>query len=135
MRLGSTKVYVIYGLRATQLRIQRNIAAVATLCPRAGARAVDLGEPSVYQGGQSLKLSTKTTVFKRVILLINGAKHVDWRGQAPWSPIGAGPALSALTQRAQATNPRPPASIAMSLQTELTGRYATNLAKQKHVYQ
>ena len=39
---------------------------------RAGARAIDLGGPSVYRGGggggggQSLKLSTKAAVFKRV---------------------------------------------------------------------
>ena len=40
---------------------------------RAGPRAVDLGEPSVYQGGgQSLKFSTKTAVFKIVSLLIGG---------------------------------------------------------------
>ena len=38
---------------------------------------------------------------------------------------------------ALATNPRPPAPIAMSLATELTGRYrpTTNLAKKKYVYQ
>ena len=29
-------------------------------------------------GGQSLKLSSKVAVFKRVSLLIEGAKHVDW---------------------------------------------------------
>ena len=35
-------------------------------------------EPSVYQdGGQSLKLNTKAGVFKRVSLLIGGAKHVE----------------------------------------------------------
>ena len=33
--------------------------------------------PSVYQGGQSLKLSTKAAVFKRVSLLIGEAKLVD----------------------------------------------------------
>ena len=44
----------------------------ANLADRAGARAVDLRGPSVYQGGQSLKLSTKATVFKRVSLLIGG---------------------------------------------------------------
>ena len=40
--------------------------------PRAGARTVDLGDPSFYQGGQSLKLSTKAAVFKRENLLIGG---------------------------------------------------------------
>ena len=30
------------------------------------------------KGGQSLFLSTKAAVFKRVSLLIRGAKHVDW---------------------------------------------------------
>ena len=44
---------------------------------RAGGRAVDLGGPSVYQGGQSLKLSTETAVFKRVSLLTEEARHVD----------------------------------------------------------
>ena len=56
----------------------------AKLADRAGARAVDLRGPSVYQGGQSLKLSTKATVFKRVSLLIGG--------QAPPGPLLA-PAL------------------------------------------
>ena len=41
-----------------------------------------------------------------------------------------GDTLSTLTQTAQATNPTPSAPIAMSLQTELTGRYTINLAKQ-----
>ena len=45
---------------------------------RAIARAVDLGGPSVYQGSQSLKLSTKVAVIKRVSLLIGGA---------PWPAI------------------------------------------------
>ena len=44
----------------------------AKLADRTGARAVDLRGPSVYQGDQSLKLSTKATVFKRVSLLIGG---------------------------------------------------------------
>ena len=33
---------------------------------KAGSRAVDLRGPSVYQGGQSLKLNLKFAVFKRV---------------------------------------------------------------------
>ena len=53
---------------------------------RAGARAVDLGGPSVYQGCQSLNLSTKATVFKRISLLIGGAKHVDRPGPPPLAP-------------------------------------------------
>ena len=60
-------------------------------CCRAGARAVDLGGPRVYQWGrQSLKLSTNAAVFKRESLLIGGATHVGWGGQVP---LGAGPAL------------------------------------------
>ena len=53
---------------------------------RAGGRAVDLrGGPSVYQGrGQSLKLSTKAAVFKRVSLLIGG-------GGGGSMSVGAGP--------------------------------------------
>ena len=39
---------------------------------RAGARAVDLGVPSVYQGGQNL--STKAAVLKRESLLIGGTR-------------------------------------------------------------
>ena len=52
-------------------------------------------QASVYQGrgGQSLKLSTKATIFKRVSLLIGGPKHVDWGGPAPWPPLGAGPLI------------------------------------------
>ena len=55
---------------------------------RAGARAVDLGGPSVYQGGQSLKLITKASFQK--------SKLVDWGGPSmsiggPGSPLGAGP--------------------------------------------
>ena len=39
---------------------------------RASATAVDLAGPSVYEGGQNLKLSTKAAVFKRESLLIGG---------------------------------------------------------------
>ena len=42
-------------------------------------------------GGQSLKLSTKTAVFKRARLLIGEAKHVDWGARPPCSPFGASP--------------------------------------------
>ena len=49
---------------------------------RAGARAVDLGAQSVYQEGQSLKLSTKAAVFKRVGLLIKMSGH-SWPPLAP----------------------------------------------------
>ena len=54
---------------------------------RAGRRAVDLGGPSVYQGGQSLKLITKAAVFKRVSLLIGGqtcSGTSPWRRPCPW---------------------------------------------------
>ena len=44
------------------------------------------GGQAFIRRGQSLKLSTKTAVFKRVSLLIGGATHVDWRGQAPLGP-------------------------------------------------
>ena len=47
---------------------------------RAGGRAVDLGGLSVYQGGQSLKLSAKVAVFKKLSLKL---------GARP--PLGAGP--------------------------------------------
>ena len=51
---------------------------------RAGARAVDLGRPSVYRGGQSLKLSTIAPVFKRLSLLVKGGASMSiWGGQAP----------------------------------------------------
>ena len=42
------------------------------------------GGQAFVRGGQSLKLSTKAAVFKRVSLLIGGggSKHVDWGGQA-----------------------------------------------------
>ena len=46
----------------------------AILAYRAGARAVDLGGPSIYQGCQSLKLSTKAAFFKRLGLLIGGCQ-------------------------------------------------------------
>ena len=55
---------------------------------RAGGRAVDLGGPSVYQGSQSLKLSTKAAVFKRVSLLIGRGKACRLGSQAPlFSPL------------------------------------------------
>ena len=42
------------------------------------------GQAFIEEGGrQSLKLSTKVAVFKKVSLLIEGAKHVNWGGQAP----------------------------------------------------
>ena len=63
-----------------------------TRLPRAGGRAVDLGGPSVCQGGgQSLKISTKAAAFKKASLLIGGAKYVDW-GARP--TLGAGPEIT-----------------------------------------
>ena len=56
--------------------------AAISVSTRAGGRAVDLGGPSVHQGGQSLELSAKAAVFKRVSLLIGGSS-IDWVGQAP----------------------------------------------------
>ena len=50
---------------------------------RAGGKEVDLRGPSIYQGGQNLKLCTKAAVFKRVSLLIGG----------PTPPPGASPEL------------------------------------------
>ena len=47
--------------------------------------------------GQSLKLSTKAAAFKRVSLLIEGAKHVDW-GARP--AFGAGPGLNFAAKQA-----------------------------------
>ena len=65
------------------------------LVDRAGVRAVELrggGGASVFQEDQGLTLSTKAAVFKRVSLLIRGAKHIDWEGQTPpWLPLA--PAL------------------------------------------
>ena len=52
---------------------------------RAGGRAVDLGGPSVNQGGQSLKLITETVVFKQVSLLIGGPSMSVW-GLDPPAP-------------------------------------------------
>ena len=47
---------------------------------------------ALIREGQSLKLSTKAAVFKRVSLLIGGGKHVNWGGAAsPRPPVG--PAL------------------------------------------
>ena len=63
----------------------------AKLADRVGARAVDLRGPSVYQGGQSLKLSTKATVFKKVSLLIGGPSMSIGGPGPPWSLLA--PAL------------------------------------------
>ena len=56
---------------------------------RAGARAVDLGGLSVYQGGQSLNLGTKAAVFKRESLLMRGLS-MSIGGPSPLAPLGAG---------------------------------------------
>ena len=40
---------------------------------RAGGRAVDLGGPSVYQGGPKFKIKHKSRCPKRISLLIGGA--------------------------------------------------------------
>ena len=55
---------------------------------RAGARALDVGGPSVYQGGggQSLKLSTKAAVFKRKSLLIGGPSKSIGGAGPPFAP-------------------------------------------------
>ena len=49
------------------------------------------GGQAFIRRGQSLKLCTKTAVFKRANLLIGGATHVNWRGQALLAPLGPGP--------------------------------------------
>ena len=59
---------------------------------RASATAVDLGGPSVYEGGQNLKLSTKAAVFKRESLLIGGSSMSIWEARLPWPLLV--PALS-----------------------------------------
>ena len=66
----------------------------------AGGRAVDLG------GGQSLKLSTKVTVFKRVSLLIVGGKHVDWGGQVPSGPPWRRPCMTSRNNTVTTVEPR-----------------------------
>ena len=58
----------------------------ANVSTRAGGKAVDLGWPSVYQEGQSLKVSTKAAVFKRVSLLIGGRASMSIRGACPPYP-------------------------------------------------
>ena len=56
---------------------------------RAGARAVDLEEPSVYQGGPKLEFKYKSRCLQNIKFVNWGAKHVDWGGARP--PLGAGP--------------------------------------------
>ena len=70
----------IYSYTGLSLKCQ----LLSCLGRRAGCRAVDLGEQAFIRGrpGQSLKLSTKAALFKRVNLLIEEA----------WPPFGAGPA-------------------------------------------
>ena len=53
-----------------------------TALDRAGARAIDLGRPSVYQGGQNLKLSARAAVIKRESFLIGGGASMSDGGQA-----------------------------------------------------
>ena len=61
-----------------------------TNVPRAGARAVDLGGPSVYQGGPKDEIKHKATAFKKVNLLIGGPS-MSIGGLGPLPPLlGAG---------------------------------------------
>ena len=62
--------------------------------PRAGARAVDLGGQAFIRGGQSLKLSTKAAVFKKLSLLIGGPSMSIGEVRPPWPLLGAGPEAS-----------------------------------------
>ena len=65
---------------------------------RAGARAVDLGRPMIYQGGgrQSSKISVKIAVFKRVSVLFGGGQAC----QLALPPsLGASPATTIGKQR------------------------------------
>ena len=50
---------------------------------RAAEQSTWRGDKRLLAGGQSLKLSTTATVFKRVSLLIEGAKDDDWGGAGP----------------------------------------------------
>ena len=59
---------------------------------RAGARAVDLGGPSVYQGKPTFEIKHKILCLQKRKLVTWGAKHVGWGSQAP--PFGAGPACN-----------------------------------------
>ena len=52
---------------------------------RAGARAVDLGGPSVYQGGPKFEIKHKSRCLQK-------SKLVNWGGQA----LGTGPDYKAL---------------------------------------
>ena len=75
----------------------RTNGSLLTLPTRTGARAVDSRVPRVYQGGQSLKLSTKAVAFKRATLLIGGegASMPIGGARTPWPLLSAGPASNA----------------------------------------
>ena len=89
--------------------LEEDLAEEGTLVTKTGARAVDLGRPDVYYGGQSLKLSTKTAVFKRESLFIRGGQACRLEDPSPLSPPpGAGPADDKLVHLVvqSSSNPR-----------------------------
>ena len=57
--------------------------------PRAGARVVDLGGPSVYQGGPEFEIKQKSPCLQKRKLVNwgrggGGSKHVDWGARPLW---------------------------------------------------
>ena len=52
--------------------------ASCILSTRAGARAVYLGGPSIYQGGAKFEIKHKSRCLKKCKLVSWGTKHVDW---------------------------------------------------------
>ena len=52
---------------------------------RAGARAVELGGPSVYQGGPKFEVKHNSRCLQKSKLVDwGGAKHVDWGARPLW---------------------------------------------------
>ena len=64
---------------------------------RAGGRAVDLGGPSVYQGGPKFEIKHNSRCFQKSKLVDWGAKHVNWGSPAPLPPPLA-PALRVIVK-------------------------------------
>ena len=68
----------LYASDSTPLSMTWPSGIARRLLIRAGTRAVDLGEPSVYQkrGGAKFEIKHKTAFFKKVSLLIGKARSL-----------------------------------------------------------
>ena len=97
-----------YAIGAVDLGFKFRVGQIGTVSPtakprrwtpplRAGARAVNLVGPSVYQGGPKFEIKRKRRCLQKIKLVNWGVKHVDWGAWPPWPFLSADSAATRYT--------------------------------------